>query len=116
MFKIEFDTTEASGSVSFHTLDDASRFLSWLRGDTYNVAVMMHACGANKIQCIKTVREITGLSLKDAKDVVESPVPIQVGPLMSMEAAQQVIKQFDAVGANARIERRSTTNAMEGAK
>jgi large subunit ribosomal protein L7/L12 len=42
--------------------------------------VVLKAAGANKIGAIKAVREITGLGLKDAKDLVEgAPKPVKEG-------------------------------------
>jgi large subunit ribosomal protein L7/L12 len=42
--------------------------------------VVLAAAGANKIQVIKVVREITGLGLKEAKDLVEAaPKPVKEG-------------------------------------
>ena len=58
----------------------------------------MAEIGAKKIQVIKVVREITGLGLKEAKDLVESaPAPIKEGA--SKDEAEEVKKQLEEAGA-----------------
>lgn len=60
--------------------------------------VVLEAFGADKIKVIKVVREITGLGLKEAKDVVEgAPKPIKEN--VSKEEAEKVKKQLEDVGA-----------------
>jgi large subunit ribosomal protein L7/L12 len=56
----------------------------------------------NKIQALKVVREITGLGLKEAKDLLDSlPKPIKEG--VSKEEAEDIKKKFEAVGAKVEI-------------
>jgi large subunit ribosomal protein L7/L12 len=58
--------------------------------------------GANKINVIKVVREITQLGLKEAKDLVESaPKPIKEG--IPKEEAAAIKKKFEDVGAKVEI-------------
>jgi large subunit ribosomal protein L7/L12 len=58
--------------------------------------------GANKINVIKVVREITALGLKEAKDLVESaPKPIKEG--IPKEEAAAIKKKFEDVGAKVEI-------------
>jgi large subunit ribosomal protein L7/L12 len=58
--------------------------------------------GANKINVIKVVREITQLGLKEAKDLVESaPKPIKEG--IPKEEAATIKKKFEDVGAKVEI-------------
>ncbi|MDY3868345.1 MAG: 50S ribosomal protein L7/L12 [Pyramidobacter sp.] len=60
--------------------------------------VVLKDAGAQKLQVIKVVREITGLGLKDAKDFVENPgKPLKEG--LSKEDAEAVVKQFEGTGA-----------------
>ena len=60
--------------------------------------VVLEAFGADKIKVIKVVREITGLGLKEAKDVVEgAPKPIKEN--VSKEEAEKIKKQLEDVGA-----------------
>jgi large subunit ribosomal protein L7/L12 len=57
---------------------------------------------SNKIQALKVVREITGLGLKEAKDLLDSlPKPIKEG--VSKEEAEEIKKKFEAVGAKVEI-------------
>jgi large subunit ribosomal protein L7/L12 len=58
--------------------------------------VVLKAAGANKIGAIKAVREITGLGLKDAKDLVEgAPKPVKEG-VSKAEADEMATKLKDA--------------------
>ncbi|MDR0515045.1 MAG: 50S ribosomal protein L7/L12 [Coriobacteriaceae bacterium] len=60
--------------------------------------VVLEGFGDNKIAVIKVVREITGLGLKEAKDLVESaPTPVQEG--VAKEKAEDLKKQLEAAGA-----------------
>ncbi len=64
-------------------------------------AVLMSA-GVNKIPVIKVVREITGLGLKEAKDLVEgAPKPVKGG--LSKEQAEDIKKKLTEVGATVEI-------------
>ncbi|HHU43847.1 MAG: 50S ribosomal protein L7/L12 [Bacillota bacterium] len=64
--------------------------------------VILKSPGANKIQVIKAVREITGLGLVDAKGLVDgAPKPIKEG--ISKEEADQLAEKFKAVGAEIEI-------------
>ena len=58
--------------------------------------------GANKINVIKVVREITSLGLKEAKDLVESaPKPIKEG--IPKDEAATIKKKFEEVGAKVEV-------------
>ncbi len=64
--------------------------------------VILKAPGSNKIQVIKVVREITGLGLKEAKDLVDNaPKPIKEG--VSKEEADQIKAKLEEVGAEVEI-------------
>ena len=64
--------------------------------------VSLTEVGANKINVIKVVREITSLGLKEAKDLVESaPKPIKEG--VPKEEAEAIKKKFEEVGAKVTI-------------
>jgi large subunit ribosomal protein L7/L12 len=54
--------------------------------------------GPNKIKVIKVVREITGLGLKEAKDLVES-APKNVKEGVAKEEAEEIQKKLEAEGA-----------------
>lgn len=58
--------------------------------------------GANKINVIKAVREVTGLGLKEAKAVVdEAPKPVKEA--VSKEEAEKIVAKFKEVGATVTI-------------
>lgn len=64
--------------------------------------VLLKEAGANKINVIKEVRTITGLGLKEAKDLVEaaSPgTPKAVKEAASKDDAEKIKKQLEAAGA-----------------
>ena len=64
--------------------------------------VSLTEVGANKINVIKVVREITALGLKEAKDLVEAaPKPIKEG--IPKDEALAIKKKFEDVGAKAEI-------------
>ena len=64
--------------------------------------VILTEVGANKINVIKAVREVTSLGLKEAKDLVEgAPKPIKEG--VNKEEADAIKKKFDEVGAKVEI-------------
>lgn len=64
--------------------------------------VIFVAPGDNKIASIKEVRAITGLGLKEAKDLVESaPKPIKEA--VSKEEAEEVKKKLEAAGAKVEV-------------
>lgn len=64
--------------------------------------VILKSPGANKINVIKVVREITGLGLKEAKDLVESaPKPVKEG--VSKEEAESIAKKLQEAGAEVEI-------------
>lgn len=64
--------------------------------------VMLTEIGANKIQVIKAVRELTSLGLKEAKDVVEA-APKAVKEGVNKEEAQAAKEKLEAAGAKAEI-------------
>jgi large subunit ribosomal protein L7/L12 len=64
--------------------------------------VILAGSGAQKIQVIKVVREITGLGLKEAKDLVEGvPKPIREG--VSKEQAAELKKKLEEAGATVEV-------------
>jgi large subunit ribosomal protein L7/L12 len=68
--------------------------------DTFDVILM--AAGANKINVIKVVRELTGLGLKEAKDLVDgAPKPVKEG--VSKDDAEKMKKQLTDVGASVEL-------------
>ena len=66
------------------------------------VSVILTSAGANKIAVLKEVRAITGLGLKEAKELVDSaPKPIKEG--VKKEDAEALKKQLEAAGASIEI-------------
>ena len=66
------------------------------------VNVILTSAGANKIAVLKEVRAITGLGLKEAKDLVDAaPKAIKEG--VKKEDAEAIKKQLEAVGASVEI-------------
>ena len=64
--------------------------------------VILANAGASKLNVIKVVREITGLGLKDAKDLVEgAPKTLKEG--ISKEDAEKIAEQLKAAGAEVEI-------------
>ena len=60
--------------------------------------VILKDAGANKISTIKTVREVTGLGLKEAKDLVDgAPKPLKEN--VSKDDAAAIAKKFDGIAA-----------------
>ena len=60
--------------------------------------VVLTSFGANKVNVIKVVREITGLGLKEAKDLVEG-VPSNVKEAVSKADADSIKKKLEEAGA-----------------
>ncbi len=65
-------------------------------------AVVLTAAGANKINVIKVVREVTSLGLKEAKDLVDgAPKPVKEG--VSKDEAETIKKKFVDAGATVEV-------------
>ena len=64
--------------------------------------VILTAAGANKINVIKAVREVTSLGLKEAKDLVDG-APKNVKENVSKEEAETIKKKFTDAGATVEI-------------
>ena len=64
--------------------------------------VVLKAAGANKLAVIKVAREITGLGLKDAKDLVEA-APKTVKEAVAKEEAEKIAEQLKAAGAEVEV-------------
>ncbi len=64
--------------------------------------VVLMAAGANKINVIKAVREVTSLGLKEAKDLVDgAPKPVKEG--ISKDEAETIKKKFVDAGATVEV-------------
>ncbi len=68
--------------------------------DEFDVIFLAH--GENKIASIKEVRAITGLGLKEAKDLVEgAPKPVKEG--VTKDEAEEIKKKLEAAGAKVEL-------------
>ncbi len=66
--------------------------------------VLMSSFGGNKINVIKEVRTITGLGLKEAKDLVESAgADCKVKEGIAKAEAEEIVKKLTAAGATAEV-------------
>jgi len=65
-------------------------------------SVILTSAGANKINVIKVVREVTSLGLKEAKDLVDgAPKPVKEG--VNKEEAETIKKKFTDAGATVEV-------------
>lgn len=64
--------------------------------------VVLKACGDQKINVIKAVKEATGLGLKEAKDIVDG-APKNVKEGLKKEDAEELKKKLEAVGATVEL-------------
>ena len=64
--------------------------------------VVLKDAGANKIQVIKEVRTITGLGLKESKDLVDNP-PKPVKENVSKDEAAEIKKKIEAAGGSVEV-------------
>ena len=64
--------------------------------------VILKSAGANKLAVIKVAREITGLGLKDAKDLVEA-APKTIKEAVAQDEAEKIAEQLKAAGAEVEV-------------
>ncbi len=64
--------------------------------------VVLTGAGASKIKVVKAVREITGLGLKDAKDLVDN-APKAIKEAVSKEEAEEVKGKLEEAGASVEV-------------
>ena len=65
-------------------------------------SVVLASVGANKIEVLKVVREVTGLGLKEAKELVDS-APKQLKENVKKEEADQMKTKLEAAGAKVEV-------------
>jgi len=96
-FKDKFNVTIAAAPVAAPAAGGAAAAAPAVEEQTEFTVVLKEA-GAQKIQVIKVVRELTGLGLKEAKDLVDgAPKDVKVG--VTKEEAQQVKAKLEGAGA-----------------
>ena len=64
--------------------------------------VMLNAAGGQKLQVVKAVKELTGLGLKEAKDIVDS-APTAIKEAVSKEEAESIKAKLEEVGADIEV-------------
>lgn len=91
-FGISASAAVASGGVAAAPAEEKTSF-----------SVVLKSAGAQKINVIKVIREVTTLGLKEAKDLAEgAPKTVKEG--LKKEEAEELKKKFEAAGAQAAIE------------
>ena len=97
-FKTKFNVTiavaaagPAAGAAAAPAVEEQTEF-----------TVVLTGAGAQKIQVIKVVRELTGLGLKEAKDLVDG-APKEVKTGVSKDEAAQVRSKLEAAGASVEL-------------
>ncbi|AEH39619.1 50S ribosomal protein L12 [Buchnera aphidicola (Cinara tujafilina)] len=65
--------------------------------------VKLNEIGSNKVSVIKIIRSVTGLGLKESKDLVES-APTLIKEKITKQEAEQLVKDIVNVGAKAEIQ------------
>ncbi|MFM8453803.1 MAG: 50S ribosomal protein L7/L12 [Gammaproteobacteria bacterium] len=99
--KKEFNVSEASFAVA--AAPAAGGAAAAVEEKTeFNVTLTSFGDANNKVNVIKVIRTITGLGLKEAKDLVEG-APALVKEAISKKDAEDIKKQLEAAGAKADI-------------
>lgn len=65
--------------------------------------IMLQSDGGNKVQCIKIVKDLTGLGLMEAKKLVES-APVAIKENVKTEEANEIKAKLEAVGAKVSLD------------
>ena len=84
------------------TDDSEFKRTAWTNDEKTEFNVMLTGAGDNKVKVIKAVRGITGLGLKEAKDMVES-APAAVKEGASKDEAEEIKKQLEEAGATVEL-------------
>jgi large subunit ribosomal protein L7/L12 len=100
-FKSKFNVTIAAAPVAAAPAAGAAAAAPAAEEQTEFTVVLKEA-GAQKIQVIKVVRELTGLGLKEAKDLVDgAPKEVKVG--VTKDEANQVKAKLEGAGATVEL-------------
>jgi large subunit ribosomal protein L7/L12 len=98
----EFGVSAAAASVAVAAPAGGAGAAAAAVEEKTEFTVMLTAAGANKVNTIKVVRAVTGLGLKEAKDLVDgAPKPVKEG--ISKADAEALAKQLTEAGATAEI-------------
>ena len=99
-FKTKFNVTIAAAPVGGGVPAGAAPAAA--AEEQTEFTVMLKDAGAKKIQVIKVVREITGLGLKEAKDLVDgAPQPVKAG--VSKDEANTIKTKLEEQGAGVEV-------------
>jgi len=79
-------------------VDDMGPAEDRVKVNSGNYSVSLVSYGEHKISCIKEVRGLTGLGLKESKDFVESPLPRVLVSNVSYDEADRIKKIFESAG------------------
>jgi large subunit ribosomal protein L7/L12 len=91
----------AAATVAAAPRPDAAAAVA-LAEEKTEFSVVLMAAGANKINVIKAVREVTSLGLKEAKDLVDgAPKPVKEG--IGKDEAEAIRKKFAEAGATVEV-------------
>ena len=97
-FKTKFNVTIAAAPVAAAASGAGAAAAAPAVEEQTEFSVVLKEAGAQKIQVIKVVRELTGLGLKEAKDLVDgAPKDVKTG--VSKDEANQVKAKLEAAGA-----------------
>jgi large subunit ribosomal protein L7/L12 len=96
----EFGVTAAAPVIAAGAVPGAAPAAAEEEKSEFNV--ILASFGSNKIQVIKVVRAITGLGLKEAKDLVEA-VPSAVKEGVSKDEAENIKRQLEEAGAGVEL-------------
>jgi len=101
-FKTKFNVTIAAAPVAGAAPAGGGGGAAPAAEEQTEFTVMLKEAGAKKIQVIKVVREITGLGLKEAKDLVDgAPQPVKAG--VNKDEANQIKAKLEEQGAAVEI-------------
>jgi large subunit ribosomal protein L7/L12 len=97
-FKTKFNVTIAAAPVAGAAPAGGGGAAAPAAEEQTEFTVLLKEAGAKKIQVIKVVREITGLGLKEAKDLVDgAPQPVKAG--VNKDEANQIKAKLEEQGA-----------------
>jgi large subunit ribosomal protein L7/L12 len=101
-FKTKFNVTIAAAPVAAAAPAGGGAAAAPAVEEQTEFTVVLKEAGAQKIQVIKVVRELTGLGLKEAKDLVDgAPKDVKTG--VSKDEANQVKSKLEAAGASVEL-------------
>ena len=101
-FKTKFNVTIAAAPVGGAAPAGGGAAAAPVVEEKTEFDVMLKDAGAKKIQVIKVVRELTGLGLKEAKDLVEgAPQPVKEG--VNKADCENFKKKLEAAGAKVEV-------------